>query len=252
MLPWRSKKWKLLFMAQLVISFLLMISAYASAQSSRVVDSAEIQWVICEPNPEVLFLKLGVKIPKPSLREVYYTETKDLDLIKHGLFLRTRITSKKIKTALKMRYTSEATIPWAYMDITSSKCEWDVYGENSHIGCSLFYEASDSNHLISELQTDFLKTEIKFDKFEDLKRWGPVHSTEWQFNDFVVEIVRGPENWQLLELSVRVGREIEEQTKIKIAEWLKSKNVNVCYNQQGQTPQLLKILTDHFAKTSIR
>ena len=226
-------------MAQLAtILFLFTLSVFAANQ----VDTAEIQWVICEPSAEVFLKKLEVKSIKPLVRDVYYAETHDLTLIKRGVFIRTRKNGSRYKTALKKRYENESDIPWTYMNDTESKCEWDYYGSNGHIGCSLYHKANSQADFISDLQKDFLKHEVQFSNFDQLKVLGPVQSREWSFDDFVVESITGPENWFNLKFSIRVSKSERAQSQAEYENWLISKQVNLCDNPRGQTEDLLKVL----------
>jgi hypothetical protein len=217
----------------------------ASAHDSPNLSMAEVQWVICEPSESALFQKLGLPLPNPSLREVYYSDTLALDIFHRGGILRTRVSKDKAKTSAKIRPATEAAIPWAFFAGKDYKCEYDAYSTGQSIGCSLYFTPKGHGPLRSEDQEFMIAKQTGFSDFAALRLIGPAHSAEWEWSDsetresLVLESMRAPKGFFSLELSTRVPRERKSEVAEKVSRWLLRHGVQACSVQKGKTEELL-------------
>jgi len=239
--------------------FLVCLFAFGARAHSQeqIVSTVELQWVVCELSENSLFTKINSVPGKYSDREVYYSETRDLDLYHAGAVARARMTKKKIKTAVKIKLMDESQIPWDFLAGQDFKCEIDSYSGNEKVGCSLYSQPVDKTNLRSPAQDDFIRRQTGFSQFSELKTWGPAHSREWEWLEsevgetLVVESVRAPGSFFSLELSARASVEKKEVVLKKVRTWLDSKAVQLCPDQVGKTEKLLKSLIARSASASL-
>lgn len=229
------------------MTFILLI-VNASWALANEVHLVELQWVICEPNEMTFFQKLNVQPLSPTVRQVYYSETKEKDLYSRGAIARTRLSKKKTKTAAKIKGYTEAGIPWDFLAGSDFKCEMDSYLEHESIACSLFSENADENKNLTPKQMQFLQMETGFQNWQQVRLWGPVQSSEWDWveksinENLVVEVVQGPQTFFSLEMSARVPVEKKSESFLKLDSWLRSHGILLCPDQSGKTAKLLEAL----------
>jgi len=232
---------------KIFLACLFAVGVRAHSQE-QIISTVELQWAVCEQSEKSFFAKINSAPGKYSDREVYYSETRDLDLYHAGAVVRARMTKKKIKTAVKIKLMDESQIPWDFLAGQDFKCEFDSYSGNEKIGCSLYSQPVDKQNLRSQSQDDFINRQTGFSQFSELKTWGPAQSREWKWLEsevgetLVVESVRAPGSFFSLELSVRASVEQKEWVLKKVRTWLDSKAVQLCSDQVGKTEKLLKSL----------
>lgn len=228
--------------------FFVSICTYAQVRPSQKVSQAELQWVICEPSEKTLFSKLSRDVGESLDRDVYYSETANLDLFDHGAILRTRVSEKKNKTVAKIKDISSSDIPWGFLKGKDYKCEIDSYSGQEKIGCSLNFEPSDEGALYSHEQEYFLRRQLQFHQFHLLQVIGPAKSREWEWLDseleetIVVESVRVAQKFFSLEVSVRVPISKKNVIANHVRKWLRKNSIQLCPEQVGKTEKLLRVL----------
>jgi hypothetical protein len=232
-----------------------VIAATEEIDEKNRVRETELQWVVCEPTAAKLLKKVNADPESPKLRDVYYTETQNLDIYNHGAVIRTRVSkgeNKKIKTAAKVNYEKEVQVPWRYLSDKEYKCEKDQYASKEKIGCSLYSHPSDLTNVDSIDQQEFIQRESGFQQWDKSVLLGPAQSYEWSWQDeslnlaLVLEKVQVSKYYFNLELSVRVDINKSKQTFDRIQNWLVAHQVNLCPVQKGRTGELLKVLAANF------
>lgn len=231
-----------------VFMFFFFLQVHAIEQKNEI-SKVELQWVLCEASAEKLFSKLRMQTPDVKDRNVFYLETRNLDLFGYGSIIRTRISKGTAKTAVKIKNFKEQDIPWEFLKQDEFKCELDAYPGHEGIGCSVFYSPTDNDTFISKRQKEFIEMQTQFNKWNDLTQWGPVQSQEWQWQepslrlDLTVEQINSGSIYQSIELSVRVAILDKAKTTNVIDNWLEKNKISLCTEQNGQTGKLLQLLT---------
>lgn len=235
----------------IVLNSMPVIAAEAVTDEKNRVKETELQWVVCESTAAKFFNKINIAPEAPKLRDVYYTETPELDIYNHGAVIRTRVSkgeNKKIKTAAKVNYEKEIQVPWNFLSDKEYKCEKDQYSSKEKIGCSLYSHPSDLKNVDSLEQQEFIQRESGFQQWDKSSLLGPAQSSEWSWQEeslnlpLVLEKVQVSKYYFNLELSVRVDVDKSKKTFDRIQNWLVAHQVNLCPVQKGRTGELLKLL----------
>lgn len=232
---------------------LLICPSLVFAKSDGGLSNVELEWVVCEPNEATLFQKLKTSEGDPENRDVYYMETPDFTLFNKGAVVRTRIKNKSMRTSTKVHFQNEAQIPWDFLGDKDYKCEKDYYIDSPRLGCSLFSTPSMFKQIPSESQKNFLRNEVGFYAFDQLKVLGPARSMVWGWQedgvsgesklDIVVEAIRAPKDYLSIVLSVRVPLERQNEVFREVQSWLNRRKVQLCSGQSGKTRDLLEVLS---------
>ncbi len=234
------------FIYFVVACSVLLLSSFAHAK----VDTAELQFSLCETNPQHVVERLGASMldgrGKKEMREVYYLETLTRDLQRRGAVMRFRETEKGIKSSAKFAYQYNEQIPDDEFDELDVNCEVDAYLSRAKIGCSVKHDPSELGKVSREQKKFFKKNGIDPQIWDETRLWGPVTDLDWSIEIsgylFSLDTFYLPTGQVFMELSVRVSLVDALQMQQQILARINAAQLQLCESQSGVTKKIL----DHY------
>lgn len=212
----------------------------------------EVQINLCEQF-STLNTKLDLhKWDKKKSDETYFIENKFLFLFHKGWVFKVQIDRKQNTAVVMLKKnallnTGEITPN----DIASKNCEYDLHGDSKKISCKLNNEISldkfyhdlqnrDFVAILSHKQTDWLK-EKNMDLPVNLQITTGFNNQDYILNENGLKIVLGvtvnAKQQEFIEFSARSDSQNELKDQKKLLNYLRSKNVQLCENQNAMLTQ---------------
>ena len=199
---------------------------------------ASLQWSICDPTPQDVLPKLGIKSTTPPYKEnpiTFYDELPPYYTPKNYLF-RTKITKGQPLSSVKARFLEETDDVPDFVE-----CSWYRYGNNSTYTCEKTCPRDpDSSQLWCDQQVEFAE------RYEDigwssLTPYGPYPNGKWKvrvegykakFDDVAIGSLH------LMEIEAYVPMKKADHAFEKITNYLKEQGVVLCDTQQGKAMRM--------------
>jgi hypothetical protein len=201
---------------------------------------------------------------KAQERQVYYFDTPELTLFDQGLILRARlIKNDDDDSTIKIRPVEPARIADRWRSVEGFKLEGDIVGSKVVRSASLttiqkpgeVREVLEGKRQLAKLfsadqerfLTDFGPTRPDF---ATLKVLGPVQVLRWKFErddlpyELTAEEWRLPDVTDLLELSIKVAPEKEEQAMETFHSFLHGLKLDLAGEQQAKTRVVLQFFAE--------
>jgi len=223
-----------------MLNLLLMLVALEPASAS--VDGNELQWAICENDPETVMRKLGVRASDENHRKLYYLETQERDLSRKNITIRYRATKKKVKSNVKTQFALGESIP-SDLQRWGVTCERDIYVQTKKVGCSAKEEPGNVGDLSANQQAVLSFMGIGPSVISRAKVWGPVKNDEYEFafanQEFSLDVVYLDRGETLIELSTRTEGSNYESQFDRLTAVLQQNGVELCSEQVGKGRKIL-------------
>jgi hypothetical protein len=186
---------------------------------------------------------------------VYFYDTKDLDLLSHGVIVRLRQGADNDLT-VKLRPTTGQAFSDPSAGREDYKCEVDLTGSgainsysirNPHATDQLPQTGREVLALLSAGQKKLLEQSQVSVDWTSVKRVATIRYTAWQitsrpqFNKLTLELWEWPKG-KVLELSTKVGADTGPSTYTALQQLVKSKGLSVSTVQGPKTSIVLKRL----------
>ncbi|KAE8353190.1 hypothetical protein BDV28DRAFT_133636 [Aspergillus coremiiformis] len=215
---------------------LLWASPFAAAK-----DKINLQWAICDKNPQDVLWKLGMGAPDPYKENpIAYYDTKPPTYISDGLMFRTKTSKGQNISTVKVRFQKETSdVPeWA-------DCVWDRYGEKATFTCEKRCPLRPHTSTIwCKQQIEFVEHYEKVN-WTELAEFGPYQNAKWKlhiqgYKAKFDDVAAGP--LHLMEIEAKVPRSKEKKAYQSFTHYLKRHRIILCDPQEGKTRRLFRAL----------
>lgn len=213
---------------------LLLAAPFAVVAKEKI----SLQWAICDPTPQDVLPKLGLKATTPPYKEnpiTYYEELPPFYISK-GLLFRTKTNKGRPLSTVKARFLEETT------DIPDFvECGWDQYGDKATYSCEKRCPlSSNSSSIWCDQQVEFAERYQDLD-WSALKPYGPYPNGKWKvriegYKTKFDDVAAG--SLHLMEIEAQVPLKKAEHAFKKITHYLEKQGVVLCEPQEGKTMRL--------------
>ena len=230
---------------------------------ARVADNVELKATVPDADVTRVLARLGLDASDAEQRDVYFYDTRALDLFAHGIVLRARkVHDGADDSTIKFRPLARTDVDRAWFDESGFKCETDIAGTTAVDSCSLTVpqdrgEIDDVaagrrrvDQLFSSAQEDFARTFASAPiAWSSLRALGPIDERVWQRESrslrapLTVERWTLPDGHVLLELSIRVPRSGLEPARVRFDAYLHSLAIDTSVRQETKT----RVALEYFA-----
>lgn len=217
-------------------SVILLLVAPLAAVAKK--EKVSLQWAICDPTPQDVLPKLGLKTTTPPYKEnpiTYYDELPP-SYISRGLLFRTKTNKGQPLSTVKARFLEETT------DIPDFvECGWDQYGDKAIYTCEKRCPlSSNSSSIWCDQQVQFAERYQELD-WSALTPYGPYPNGKWKvhiegYKTKFDDVAAG--SLHLMEIEAQVPLKKADDAFKKITRYLKKQGVILCEPQEGKTMRL--------------
>jgi hypothetical protein len=213
---------------------------------------SELQWAICNANPEDVLQRLGYKSDLRSENgTLRFFDAVDLSFQNKGIIFRIFESDWQSKSTIKVKFASPTLVNWKALKGIEYKCEWDRYLSDRKFTCNLNNKATGSG-AFAQSQTDGLVQltgeKISQVMLERLPEWGPLVLRKWRLikgksRPITFEAVTLPDGSFIMELSTRTDEKFELKVMQELTAELQNRDLILCDRQAGRTREILQRLT---------
>ena len=217
----------------------LLLGALLALPSLGKELKVNLQWAICDLNPEIVLQKLGEDGGDPYKKTpITYYDTNPPIHTQHGLMFRRKTRRDQELSSVKVRFGMETPhVP------DKVHCIWDRYGDDMSYTCekqSPVYGTS----LWTDEQIRFAERYRKI-VWEDLVAFGPYPNPKWRLNikgyNAVFDDVAAM-SFHLMEMEVKVPKSKGDDTFQTVSEYLRNRGVTMCEHQEPKTVRLFRAM----------
>lgn len=224
------------------------------------VNAVEIKFTV-RPDQELYAVRaLNLEFSKAQQRQIYFVDSAQLELYDQGLIMRARTKgSGDDDSTVKVRPVEPGTITGDWQSLAGFKIEADIVGDKVIRSASLsalqkqgeIPDAADGKRPIDKLfsqdQERFARIHaVVTPEYPQLRLLGPVEVLRWKITDkrlpyeMTVEEWRLPDATDLLEISIKVAPEEEQEAVAAFQAYLRGLNLDLAGAQQTKTRMALE------------
>ncbi len=227
-------------------------------------DFVELKVTVSEQKEDAAAEAFGLDPNEGERRRIFFFDTTDLALFKHGLVLRAReVKGGKDDSTVKIRPVVPQKIDDRFRRLNDFKIEADGVGDKVTPSASLSVEqdrgeikavesgARAIDKLFSPEQEEFIKTSRAHVDFTKLRVMGPVSALRWKFKherlgsqQITAEQWTLPNGADLLELSIKVAAVEASTASAAFDTFLKDLHLKPQGGQETKT----RVVLEFFAK----
>lgn len=240
---------------QLLIAFSLSAPCSLGKQIQ-----ANLQWSICDTNPQTVLQKLGEDSTHEPYKKtpVTYYDTNPPYYFRSGLMFRTKTRRGEELSAVKAHFDprtldgldkvfvdNEAHIRRTVPETPERfLCVWDRYGNDTAFTCQIQSIMVGRNVLWTDEQIRFAER-CQDTIWEDLVGFGPNLNPKWRMNiagyRAVFDDVQAG-SLHLMELEVKVLKPKANEAYEKITRYLRERGIQLCHKQEPRTLLLFQAM----------
>ncbi|KAE8157122.1 hypothetical protein BDV40DRAFT_59643 [Aspergillus tamarii] len=200
---------------------------------------ANLQWAICDPDPQTVLQKLGLGTPDPYKENpITYYDTNPPVYASDGLMFRTKTSKGENISTVKVRFQQETS------DVPDlAECVWDRYGENPTYTCEKRCPLQEPN-IWCDQQIE-LAEHYEEVNWEELINYGPYPNAKWKvrikgYKAKFDDVAAG--SLHLMEIEAKVPKRKADKAYKEMTEYLKSHGIVLCGVQEGKTARLFRAM----------
>jgi hypothetical protein len=234
---------------------------------TREADRVELKITVPGPAQDATCAALGVDFADVTARQVYYLDTKDLTLERHGVVVRVRSTGRAPDdSVIKLRPVSPGSIPAALR--RSKRFVVEIDGMPGGYVCSGALKARLGIHDVQQamarrrpLRALFSKAQLRLlaahlprqARIDDLAVFGPVDARRRKLNPdglgrpLLAEQWTFPDGSRILELSTRCSPDAALRVAARMGAVLRAYGVDLTAPQQTKTHATLNFFSTRLA-----
>ncbi|KAE8337961.1 hypothetical protein BDV24DRAFT_139027 [Aspergillus arachidicola] len=212
---------------------LLLAAPLASAKKTN------LQWAICDSDPQTVLQKLGLGTPEPYKENpITYYDTNPPVYISDGLMFRTKTSKGENISTVKVRFQRETSdVP------DSAECVWDRYGRSPTYTCEKRCPLRESS-IWCDQQIELVEHYEKVN-WEELMEYGPYQNAKWKiwiegYKAKFDDVAAG--SLHLMEIEAKVPKEKADKAYEEVTRHLESRGIVLCDPQEGKTARLFRAM----------
>jgi hypothetical protein len=231
----------------------------------------DVHLTLCAPTTQTL-RKFDLNESDAKSREVWFFDTKNLDLFEQGLNIRARQKedADKAEITVKLRPIDSANIADSWFENSDFKCETDDFGATSQGACSLNakikgsdfsdqLKAPDLRDLLSDSQEKFISESlaVNFSR-KDVLALGPVADQVWDFknprfpNGVSLEFWNVKGMTSMIELKSSTDAKSASSIHAALVSLAQENGLALCADQSGKAKDTMMYLASHCADGGCR
>lgn len=224
---------------------MILLSLLFQIALAQNTSKTEVQVNLCE-SKQSLSAKLSLSVWKQKDSEVsYLLDNSKLELYQAGMVFKIKINTDTQLSEVILKH-NQILNDHAVVN-TSADCEYDLHGEQKKLACKLvnpipvddfnrIVESQNYKALLSAEQLTWLN-ELQIQIPENLQMTSAFSdqdfSTKFKNLKFTLGVSVSAKNQEFIEISTRSPSADEKQTQKELLEYLKTKNANLCDDQNS-------------------
>ncbi|KUL85296.1 hypothetical protein ZTR_07933 [Talaromyces verruculosus] len=226
---------------RLQYTFILFSLRCVFSSSIKIKDKVNLQWAICDKNPQIVLEKLGKAAAEPDkVDPISYYDTKPPVYTAQGLMFRAKVRAGQNISVVKVSVTEVSDVP------ISAICLWDRYGDAVAFVCKMQSPINNATSIWSGEQVHFAEHFWGNIDWDELVEFGPYQNPKWKqlrihgykavFDDVAVP----PHH--LMEIEVKVPRRRSKDAYQIITKYLENAGLVLCERQESRTIRIFRAL----------